>query len=93
MSANATLAHPPTYRAPPVPKGQMATGLHPDWAGDNEVIVYFVYEAAEPRTLDEPGEPAVFDITACYIRGWDCFQLLSESQIEALETLIRESAE
>ena len=82
----------PDYRAPRPPRGEHEITLHPDWSDDEPVVCHFEYTPGEPMTRDDPGCPAETNLTSAYIRGWDCYRVLSREQVTDLETLIQERA-
>lgn len=55
-------------------------------------MCHFEHTPGEPMTWDHPGSPAETNLIAAYVRGWDCYRLLSDEQIHKIETLIEERA-
>ena len=44
------------------------------------------------QTFDDPGYPECWNLVSAYIRGWDCYRMLSFEQIAEIEKLIEERA-
>lgn len=81
-------ARRPNYDAPRAPHGEHEITLTPEWANDEPVVCHFEYVPAEPVTFYHPGAPAEHNLISAYVRGWDCYRLLSHKQIEDLEVQI-----
>ena len=43
-------------------------------------------------TPNHPGAPDEYNLISAYIRGWDCYRVLSREQVTELEILIQERA-
>lgn len=58
------------------------------WKTDCEVEIecHLDYEPFERMTLEYPGCPEDVTLTAAYLRGVDIYELLSEKQIDQIET-------
>lgn len=82
----------PIYTAPRPPHGEHEMTLFPEWANDEPVVCHFEYLPGEPMTRDHPGAPDECNLISAYIRGWDCYRVLSREQVTDLEILIRERA-
>lgn len=76
---------PAEYRAPRCPKGEHELTLYPEWANDEPVVCHFEYLPGEAQTMEYPGCPEEVNLTSAYVRGWDCYRLLSQKQIAELE--------
>ena len=85
---SAQLAH--VFQAPRPPKGEHEITLHPDWANDEPVVCHYEYTRGQRRTFDDPGYPEEWNLVSAYIRGWDCYRILSHEQIAEIEQLIQE---
>lgn len=82
----------PAYTAPRPPIGEHEMTLFPEWANDEPVVCHYEYVKGEPMTRDHPGRPEEYNLISAYIRGWDCYRLLSDKQIADLEQQIQERA-
>ena len=82
----------PAYTAPRPPKGELEITLFPDWADDEPVVCHYEYVRGEPMTHDHPGAPDEYNLISAYIRGWDCYRMLSDQQIADIEQQIQERA-
>lgn len=82
----------PTYTAPRPPRGEHEITLFPEWANDEPVVCHYEYVRGEPMTPDHPGAPDEYNLISAYIRGWDCYRVLSREQVTELEILIQERA-
>ena len=80
----------PVFQAPRPPKGEREITLHPDWANDEPVVCHYEYVRGQLRTFDDPGFPEEWNLVSAYIRGWDCYRILSHEQIAEIEQLIQE---
>lgn len=80
----------PTHTAPRPPHGEHEITLFPDWANDEPVVCHYEHVPGEPMTRDHPGAPDEYNLISAYIRGWDCYRLLSNQQITELEIMIEE---
>lgn len=81
-----------TYQAPRPPHGEHEMTLFPEWADNEPVVCHYEYIKGEPITRDHPGRPEEYNLISAYIRGWDCYRMLSEKQIADLEQQIQERA-
>lgn len=82
----------PTYTAPRQPHGEHEITLFPEWANDEPVVCHYEYVRGEPMTHDHPGAPDEYTLISAYIRGWDCYRMLSDGQIADIEQQIQERA-
>lgn len=82
----------PSFTAPRPPSGEHEITLHPDWSDDEPVVCHYEHIEGEPMTRDHPGAPEEYNLISAYIRGWDCYRILSRQQIDELETMIQERA-
>jgi len=80
----------PKFQAPPPPSGEHEITLYPDWANDEPVVCHYEHIPGERATFDHPGSPEEINLISAYIRGWDCYRMLSDEQITALEIAIQE---
>ena len=87
---SAQLAH--VFQAPRPPKGEHEITLRPEWANDEPVVCHYEYVRGQRRTFDDPGYPEEWNLVSAYIRGWDCYRMLSFEQIAEIEKLIEERA-
>lgn len=82
----------PTHTAPRPPRGELEIELFPEWANDEPVVCHYEYVRGEPMTHDHPGAPDEYNLISAYIRGWDCYRMLSDRQIADIEQQIQERA-
>ena len=80
----------PVFQAPRPPKGEHEITLCPDWANDEPVVCHYEYVRGQKQTFDDPGCPEEWNLVSAYIRGWDCYRILSHEQIAEIEQLIQE---
>lgn len=80
------------YQAPRPPRGEWEITLYPDWADDEPVTCHYEHIKGEPMRDDCPGRPEEYNLISAYIRGWDCYRMLSDKQIADLEQQIQERA-
>lgn len=81
-----------TYSAPRPPKGEHEITVFPDWSNDEPVVCHYEHIKAGRMTSDFPGSPEEYNLISAYIRGWDCYRVLSREQIDEVEQLIKERA-
>ena len=80
------------FKAPRPPKGEHEITLHPDWANDEPVVCHYECVRGQRQTFDDPGYTECLKLVRAYIRGWDCYRILSHEQIAEIEKLIEERA-
>ena len=80
------------YQPPKAPRGELEMTLYPEWANDEPVVCHYEYIRGEPMTRHHPGGPEEFNLISAYIRGWDCYRMLSDKQIAEMEQQIHELA-
>lgn len=78
-----------TYTIPPCPRGEHEITLFPEWSNDEPVVCHYEYVKGEPMTFDHPGSPDGYYLISAYIRGWDCYRMLSHEQVALIEEEIR----
>jgi hypothetical protein len=76
---------PAEYRAPRCPEGEHELTLYPEWSDDEPVVCHFEHIPGEAQTLEYPGCAEEVNLISAYVRGWDCYRLLSRKQIADLE--------
>ena len=82
----------PVFQAPRPPKGEHEITLHPEWANDEPVVCHYEYTRGQLSTFDYPGYPEEWNLVSAYIRGWDCYRMLSLSRLQKLKNSIEERA-
>lgn len=68
----------PAHTAPRPPLGEHEITIAPDWSNDEPVVCHYELLGSD------------INLISAYIRGWDCYRVLSREQLDEVEQLIRE---